>query len=318
MLHFEDGFFDEEIKCDFRISAAMKCAWAAQLEVLDRVDRICRKHGIRYFAFWGTLLGAVRHQGFIPWDDDIDICMTRENYMDFLTVAGEELPEEYAVLNIYREEQYENSFTRVTNGREINFSKEHLREYHGCPFIVGIDIFPLDYLSCDEEKLAYQQKIMGIIKNMISLAKFVEKNENDPEKTLIVEESRSSLKEGIRALEEALDWNTDPGRTDLNRLRQLFDMACMMSNETEADYVTSMPEYTDGQPLRIPKSCFGEAEMVFEGCMIKVPEDYDTVLRILFGDYMVPVRTGSGHDYPFYKDQLEILHSRGIWLDKSE
>lgn len=71
----------------------MKRAWAAELEVLSEIDKICKKHNIQYFADWGTLLAAVRHEGFIPWDDDLDITMKREDYHRFMEIAQTELPE---------------------------------------------------------------------------------------------------------------------------------------------------------------------------------------------------------------------------------
>ena len=141
MLHFEDGFFDEEIKCDFRISAAMKCAWAAQLEVLDRVDRICRKHGIRYFAFWGTLLGAVRHQGFIPWDDDIDIGMPRDDYEKFITYARKELQSPYELKTFDTDENYQQYIIRIINN-QVEISRNDALTNRNDN--IWIDIFPLD------------------------------------------------------------------------------------------------------------------------------------------------------------------------------
>ena len=79
MLQFEDSFFEGETRHDFFIEPMMKRAWAASMEVLAEIDRICKKHEIKYFAYWGTLLGAVRHKGFIPWDDDIDIAIDRKS-----------------------------------------------------------------------------------------------------------------------------------------------------------------------------------------------------------------------------------------------
>ena len=80
----------------------MKRAWAAQLEVLEEIDKVCKKHNIRWFADCGTLLGAVRHRGYIPWDDDMDICMLRPDYIKFNQVAEQELPKSFVVLNMHK------------------------------------------------------------------------------------------------------------------------------------------------------------------------------------------------------------------------
>ena len=66
------SFLLDEVRCGFVIPAAIKQAWAAELTVLQEIDRVCRKHHITYYADWGTLLGCVRHGGFVPWDDDIE------------------------------------------------------------------------------------------------------------------------------------------------------------------------------------------------------------------------------------------------------
>ena len=76
-MKFDNDFFNTEVREGFEISSMMKRAWAAQMEVFQVVSDICNRNGIRYFADFGTLLGAVRHKGMIPWDDDIDICMMR-------------------------------------------------------------------------------------------------------------------------------------------------------------------------------------------------------------------------------------------------
>ena len=100
-MRFSNSYFEDEVRDGFYVPGMVKRAWAAQLEVLEDVDRVCKKHGIRYFADWGTLLGAVRHGGFIPWDDDLDICMKRQDYTRFLEIAPKELPAEYKILNFH-------------------------------------------------------------------------------------------------------------------------------------------------------------------------------------------------------------------------
>ena len=99
-------FFRDEVRNGFYIPTAIKQAWAAQLDVLDVVDGICRKHGIKYFADWGTLLGAVRHGGFVPWDDDLDIAMLRPDYKRFREVADDELPQGFVIHDFERKEDH--------------------------------------------------------------------------------------------------------------------------------------------------------------------------------------------------------------------
>ena len=87
-MRVPDDFLEGEIRNSFYVESMMKKVWAAQLEVLNEIDRICKKHNITYFADWGTLLGTVRHKGFIPWDDDMDITMKRQDYIKFARAKG--------------------------------------------------------------------------------------------------------------------------------------------------------------------------------------------------------------------------------------
>ena len=88
-----EDFFKEEIKCGFKISAAQKLVWAMQLDMYLVFAEICEKYGLKYFFMYGSVLGAVRHNGFIPWDDDIDVGMMRKDFDVFMEVAPKELEE---------------------------------------------------------------------------------------------------------------------------------------------------------------------------------------------------------------------------------
>lgn len=83
MISIPNSYLEDEIRDGFYIPSITKRTWAMELSVLDLIDEICRKHDIKYFADWGTYLGAVRHGGFIPWDDDLDICMHRNEFERF-------------------------------------------------------------------------------------------------------------------------------------------------------------------------------------------------------------------------------------------
>ena len=90
-----EGFLEEEVRCGYTVSVEMKKLWAVELDLLAEFDRVCRKHGLTYFVDSGTLLGAVRHKGFIPWDDDIDVAMFREDYRKLPRIAAQEFQHPY-------------------------------------------------------------------------------------------------------------------------------------------------------------------------------------------------------------------------------
>lgn len=113
-----------------------------QLEILEKVDEVCRENHIQYSLYAGTLLGAVRHHGFIPWDDDLDICMTRDNYEQFLEVWKKEKTEGYILQNKENTPGFTQSFTKIRKENTTFLQYDWEREkYHTGIFI---DIFPFD------------------------------------------------------------------------------------------------------------------------------------------------------------------------------
>ena len=147
---FKDSYFEDEVRDGFFVPSEIKRAWVAELEVLSEIDKICKKHNIQYFADWGTLLATVRHEGFIPWDDDLDIVMKREDYRRFMEIAQTELPEGFSAYNFRNHDNLWLFLGRVVGKRRICFEEEHLERFHQFPYIAGVDIFVLDCVSRDE------------------------------------------------------------------------------------------------------------------------------------------------------------------------
>ena len=91
------SFFDEEIRCDFLVTKERKKIWAIGLDLLLEFDRVCKKYNLSYFLIHGSLLGAIRHNGFIPWDDDIDVAMLRSDYNNLMNIAAKEFSNQYDI-----------------------------------------------------------------------------------------------------------------------------------------------------------------------------------------------------------------------------
>ena len=111
-------------------------------------DRVCRKYNIKYTMEGGTLLGAVKYQNFVPWDDDIDVVMVREEYNKFLQVAPQELGEKYFLQTYHTSSQFPLNYAKLClNGTEIfDYDYSHLKGMHHGIFM---DIFPLDYVEME-------------------------------------------------------------------------------------------------------------------------------------------------------------------------
>ena len=138
-----------------------------ELDMLKAVDEICKKYNIKYFLCGGTLLGAVRHSGFIPWDDDLDIFMPREDYIRFSDIADRELPKTMCYQDWKKEIDYPYAFAKIRMNGTVFCQNElaHLNIHHG----LFIDIFPLDPIIEDEKKRVRHLKKVNRLKILMSV-----------------------------------------------------------------------------------------------------------------------------------------------------
>ena len=313
MLEFQEGFFEQEIRDNFYVDVTMKTVWAAEMEVLQKVAEICDRYGIIWYAAYGTLLGAIRHEGFVPWDDDMDIWVKRNDYNKLIQILPRELPKGCYVRNPLLKEGYDEYHTCVNNGNGISTNEKWLEQYHGCPFTVGLDIFPLDYLPREEEERLVQEKLVSVAVSCAQSAMALEgEKERDPAKRQSITEK---IREGVRYLEDnfraEIDYQLiEAGEWErvASELWKWANYFAMMYGEEESDFLVYYVDYVRWPRKKYPKQWFAEVySATFENFMLPVPCEYDQVLRLIYGDYHVCRRGSATHGYPFYEKQLEEL-----------
>lgn len=222
------------------------------LEILMEVDRICRKHGIQYWLSSGTLIGAVRHGGFIPWDDDLDIEMMRPDYDRLMALLPLELPNHMVLQTNDTDEAYFFFYAKVRDRRSMlaeNADYDIMWKEQG----IYIDIFPLEKQPLWIHKLS--ERTVG------HMYKIWRTRDNDYE-----------------AIRKVMCW------FHFNR-RFVFPVLRFLCALSGTDVITSGL----GIPYHNPRyagDIFPLSTMMFEGVEFPVPRDYDRMLRLMYGDYM--------------------------------
>lgn len=297
---------EDEVRDGFYVDSLMKCCWMAQLQVLEEIDKVCRKHNIQYQAEWGTLLGTVRHGGFIPWDDDMDVSMKREDYNKFLKVAAKELPEGYYIMNYRNDEEYWDVMTRVVNYKQTRFSHDFLDKNCNFLFSVGMDIFPLDYVPANKEEVDLLREIVDYVKStadVYGLGGFQEEE----------------LEERLKTIEEICNMKVDREGDLREHLYDIVVSLYSLYKEEESKEVAIMPIWLEKGSCIYPKEYYSKtARLPFDRITIPVPIAYDSILKKKYGDYMKMVRKGGSHDYPYYKEQIEIMEGKGVSIPHFE
>lgn len=279
MIKFDDKFFMDEIRDGFYVGGGMKRIWAAQMEVLMEIDRICKKFDIPYFAASGTLLGAVRHNGHIPWDDDVDIIMFRDDYMRFVNIARKELSFPFMSLDIYHDENDGQPAGRIVNGFGINLNRWFLERFHGCPHGVGIDIFIYDNMPETESEFNIIKKMVKRIFQIRALLDIAEKGEI--EKLLLGVE---------RDYKVTLHREKNIG----NQLLRIIDGLFALCNGNGSEEVENMPftENIDYYHAGYKREWYRKSiELPFENITIPAPIGFHEALEQEFGkNYLMPVK----------------------------
>lgn len=236
-----------------------------QLEILDSVDKFCVEHNIKYSLAFGTLLGAVRHGGYIPWDDDIDIMMTRENYNRFREGYHSEC---YPFVDLKTNEDHPVPLGKVYDSSTFFYYMETIKRKYG----VFIDIFPIDNMPEDIDVRTRWIKKVNFHIHLNTVKSSTWKYILNSKKNVLKKISFCVVKLLVNS------------KYIHKRLEELYTK---YENE-ETNYVGAAMIFNYMDVWRVyPKSCFNEyCRMKFERKEYMAISDYDTFLKIRYGDYM--------------------------------
>lgn len=252
----------------------IKKEWNAMiLDILKAFMKICKDNGLTYYCCAGTAIGAVRHHGIIPWDDDIDVIMPRPDYDRLLEIAKTADFGEYEIITPYDDETYPLYFSKLSNRNTT------LIEDRQIPCVIGlyVDIFPLDATDDDVAKARrLKDRYTKIINRLNAVS------------------THNTFGEYLSLLKKKEEW----GRFAIKTLaffcrsamrRHLIRQMDRLSHLYDYDKAKNVQVYTGSYGHRevFPKSWLGKGkEFPFEDTTVLLPECYDEYLRHFFNDYM--------------------------------
>ena len=308
-IELPDGFLEEEVRCDYTVTKDIKEVWAIEIDLLMQLDEVCKKHNLKYYITDGTMLGTVRHKGFIPWDDDIDVTMFRDDYEKLLKVAETEFKYPYFLQTEYSDPGCLRGHAQLRNSATTGILKTEEGKFK---FNQGLflDVFVMDNVI-DDKKLYEQQKkdAEKYRKRAVKYARWSTR--------YYKQNTWQSKVKGI--LYPVV--NTFLRKTKLEEKNfRKFEEVCKRYNNMETKYVTTLEFSVDierwGKRL---KSYFDKVEyMPFEFIKLPISVDYDEMLRNDYGDYMVFKKGASAHgDMIIDTDRSYTEYINKITKDKS-
>lgn len=240
------------------------------LEIAKEIRRVCQESGIPFFLDGGTFLGAVRHQGFIPWDDDMDVGMLREHYDTFCRVAPEKLGQDFVLQNWYTDPNYALPFGKVVLRDTVYLEGKKSGRVKENGFYV--DIFPYDHVPADPQaRKALAGRLLKLYR--IKLMKSGYRPWKEDGRTNVVKRAGYLYYQA-----QALFADGEKLVRDFDGLASGFpagDTVCVQD--------------TGIHPFYFDRACCEDlADYSFEGEAFPGPKDYDAFLTTLYGDYMVP------------------------------
>ena len=294
---FVENLYRDELRCGFLVTSHRKKLWNVQIGLINEFARICDKHNIKWFSYGGTTLGAARHKGFIPWDDDVDIVMFRPDYEKFKVVAEKEVKYPYFVDNWYNYRLESDEILGIKSDPTlplitVNNQKNHWVGHPTFPIIklrdsrtsmiefpdrltvnqgIWIDIFPLDPVPpFSEERQAINFEIAKLLLLATAHPEYIrELLKQNPNLPI----PKDKLQQVLNSPFQTRGMTFDKFVSD-----NFFDSACIADIDSYC--------YSTKKNLAFETECYADKiYMPFEKIQIPVPTQYDKLLTTQYGDW---------------------------------
>lgn len=258
---------EPEVRCGYKVSSKLKKIWNVEINLLLEIIRVCDKYNLRFTLWAGTMLGAIRHKGFIPWDDDLDIALPREDYEKFLKVADTEFKSPYFLQTALTDNKFFFGYARLRNSETtgmITWNKS--ADYNNG---IYVDIYVLDGYDANKRKVKLQLIKRDIVKQLLNVY-YADKTYKSRKPGIIVKLIK--IFSHIRTYEYwykkyvniISKYNSTAGRLG------------MMTHEVK-DIKKYWCKYTDFNDIVM---------LTFEGIKVPVLKNYDVILKNFYGNYM--------------------------------
>ena len=251
------------------------------LDILMAIDAMCREHGLRYYLVDGSLIGAVRHKGFIPWDDDMDIAMPREDYERLIVHCREWLPAPYEFVSFETDSSYPLHFGKVQDASTTLIERPHLYYLGG----VYVDVFPIDGAPEGRfRQCLYDLRYKYLKKGLYFLFRDPYRHGHGPSSWVPLLARKMYTLPGLQAKIKRHMMKYDLRTSRLAAVNHNDGLGSMVDKETVL-----------GEPTPVE----------FEGKMVMGMRDNHSYLTKLFGDYMTPPPADKIHQHNFFYMDLE-------------
>ena len=286
---FSADFLQEEVRCDFPVDVRRKKIWLILMDLAMEFDRFCTEHGLTWFLVGGSMLGAARHQGFIPWDDDIDAGMPRADYEKLLGLMNE-FSDPYELQAPGKTRGYYFTFARLRNVRTSALNPAFALQ--GFNMGLYLDIFPLDEWKPEDAEKSYNRIRDLCIDNSNYMRR-----------------SNPHLPERDRRRADA--WS---GRDPMENVREVEALARQF-NGTDAAYLSHAVITLDAFSHNyFRRECFESfIRLPFESITLPVPSGYDSFLTSQYGDWHAfPPADKRGADHSDEDMQPDIPYEEAL------